>query len=108
MRNKKEYRRNKLRARLSFDEGLVERPIYSIKAETTEKRKGLAMVQLIFNNFNLTLDNYIQYIEEEQRKLIEEINGMERKPFSPPTIPKLHRDEKGNLASPFRTKKKYI
>lgn len=103
MKNLKDYKRNKLRARLSFDEGYAERPIYSIKSTTTEKHKGLAMIKLIFDNFNLTIDNYLKYIEEETESLIEEVNGMSKE-----ERPRLHRDEWGNLSSPFASKKKLV
>jgi len=76
-----------LRAKLTFDDGYAENPIYLIKAITTEKDKGLDMVDLIRNNFNLTLEeirkNFLKKLEEERKKI-------------------WTRDERGNITSPFR------
>ena len=45
---------NKLKARLSFDDGFAESPLYSIKAFTNEKDKGISMIELIQDNFSIS------------------------------------------------------
>ena len=105
MKQRKEYRGNKLKAKLSFNDGFAETPIYSIKASTNEKEKGLFMINLICQNFNLSIRNYIEYIERDTKAMVEEINGLNN---TDSTNKPLHRDEWGNLASPFTSKRKLI
>ncbi len=95
-----------MRARLSFDEGFRENPIYSIKAKTTEKDKGMEMLELIEQNFSISK-------KDRDEKFIAKMEEFNQDAMQPTIVPKeikqekikLHRDEKGNLASPFRTKK---
>lgn len=96
-----------LRAKLSFDDGFAERPIYSIKGKTNEKEKGINMLELIESQFGISKEDR----QKAFRAQMEELNDLAMqpteypKPFKPDKI-KFTRDEKGNLASPFRTKKK--
>ncbi len=112
MRNKDKRRDNrelKLRARLGIDEGFAEKPLHSIKAYTTEKPKGLLMIELIENYFN---------ISEEDRKnsFKQKLKEINENAFTPTEFPKdirdkqvkITRDEKGNIVSPFASKKKLI
>lgn len=101
MRNHKEWRGSKLKARLSFDEGYTERPIYSIKASTTEKEKGIDMIELILTNFNITIREVGEYIKKKRISLVNEMKALAK---TSPTI-NWTRDEHGNIASPFRSNK---
>lgn len=103
MNNDKTYRSSKLRARLSFNDGYVESPIYSIKAMTTEKDKGLDMINLIMDNFNIVCKEISEYRERVDSDMLEEMRQLRIQSISKPL--KLNRDDKGNLASPFATKK---
>lgn len=97
---------NNLRAKLSLDDGFAERPIYSIKGRTTEKDKGISMLELIEDQFNISKEDR----EKAFRKKMNDFNDLAMQPteypkgFEPEKI-KFTRDSKGNLASPFRTKK---
>lgn len=102
MKNPKEYRSNKLHARLSFDEGYAERPIYSIKASTGEKVKAFDMIDLILTNFNITINECKIYLKKKQELFVEEMKELAK---LSPTI-NWSRDEMGNIQSPFRSKKK--
>jgi len=104
MKTDKSYRSSKLRARLSFNDGYAERPIYSIKAVTTEKNKGMDMAILIQDNFNFTSKEYERYREFIKAEILEEMNHVSNN-ISPEPV-KLNRDEKGNLVSPFASNKK--
>ena len=90
----------KLRVKLSFDDGFAENPLYSIKAFTNEKFKGISMIELIEDNFKITKEDrdlaYKKKMEEWQEDF--ENTGKQKNKFT--------RDEKGNFASPFRSKKK--
>lgn len=70
MKNKKRIHKfngsSDLRVKLSFDEGFAERPIYVIKGRTTEKQKGINMIDLIKQNFNIS--------ELDVKKQLEEYN----------------------------------
>ena len=81
---------NLLRAKLSFDDGFAEHPIYVIKATTNEKKKGLYMLELIENNFNIT-------IEDKRNEFIKKVREQDKIKWT--------RDEKGNIISPFNIKK---
>lgn len=104
MKKDKSYRSSKLKARLSFNDGFAERPIYSIKAVTTEKNKGLSMVELIMNNFNITVQEIEYHKKVVKSQILEEMNNLDRKILSPPS--KFPRDDSGNIISPFASKKK--
>ena len=109
MNNKNQHKFNKsneMVAKLSMNEGFREMPIYKIKAKVSEKKKGIDMLELIEQNFN---------ISEKDRKEAFKIKMKElEKDFENPTIvPKLFkqekikwtRDDKGRIVSPFPTKK---
>lgn len=104
MNKNKVYRSSKLRARLSFNDGYAENPMYSMKAVTSEKNKGMDMVILIQDNFNFTDEELKQYKNFIKEEMIEEINNLSSNLISPPI--KLNRDERGNLVSPFASKNK--
>jgi len=73
-----------------------------IKAKTTEKDKGISMIQKIYDYFGIS--------EEFCRKRMRELN---EEAMQPTEIPKemkkkqdkFTRDEKGNIVSPFGVKK---
>lgn len=95
---------NELRAKLSFDEGFAERPIYVIKGFTSEKDKGVDMIHLIKQNFNIS----DEFIRRKLMQLNSEAMRVTKYPSGLTPPPKLTRDEKGNLVSPFRSKKKLV
>lgn len=104
MKSNKEYRSSKLRASLNFNDGYAERPIYSIKAITSEKEKGLDMIDLIMDNFNIISNEIEKHRKIIQAQILQEMNHLNNEIISPPL--KLKRDENGNLVSPFASKKK--
>ncbi len=93
-----------MRAKLTFDDGYAERPIYSIKAMTTERQKGFDMIELIKNNFNIDNKNIEQATLKNEDEIMSEVEDMKKQMND--TI--FTRDEKGNIVSPFRSKKKLI
>ena len=106
---KKYIPRSRLRAKLSFDEGFAERPIYVIKANTQEKQKGINMLELIETNFNINKEDRL----DATKKKLEELNI---EAMTPTLVSKeveknqarFTRDEKGNIVSPFKSEKKLI
>ncbi len=102
MKSVKAYRSSKLRASLNFNDGYAESPIYSIKAITSEKNKGLDMIDLIMDNFNIICREVEEHRKVVRAQILEEMNHLNNKIISPPI--KLNRDEKGNLVSPFARK----
>jgi len=108
-KKKKNLVKLRLRAKLSFDEGYAENPIYSIKAFTNEKNRGIDMIELIKNNFHINKED----INLAFKKKMEEWQEDFQKPtiYSKEvekTLKKIEwtRDEKGNIISPFSIKKK--
>ena len=104
---KKYLPKSRLRAKLSFDEGFAERPIYVIKAHAGEKEKGINMLELIETNFNICDQDRIEAVKKKLKELNEEA-------MTPTVLPKdlrdkqvkFTKDEEGNIVSPFRSKKK--
>lgn len=100
----------RLRAKLSFDDGFAERPLYNIKAFTNEKEKGIDMVELIGNNFGISRKD----IDEALQRKLKEWNEDAMKPtiIKDEEIKKKQikftRDERGNIVSPFKSKKKIV
>lgn len=96
-----------MRAKLSFDEGYAEKPHYSIKAFTTEKDKGMNMMELIEDNFSISEEDRKAWF---QKKLAE----FNADAMTPTVMPKsladkqvkFTRDDKGKIVSPFRSDKK--
>ncbi len=94
-------------AKLTFHEWFRESPIYSIKATTTEKEKGIDMIELIESNFNINSKDK----EEAFKKRLDELN---EQAFTPTEVPeemkdgqiKWTRDDTGKIISPFRSKRK--
>jgi len=96
MRKKKNIHLSGLRAKLTFDEGFAERPVYSIKAVTTEKDKGINMMELIENTFNISdFDR-----EDSKRRKVEEFENINQHQI------RWTRDAKGEIISPFRSDRK--
>ncbi len=97
----------RLRAKLRIDEGFAENPLHSIRAFTSEKDKGHLMIDLIENYFS---------ISEEERKVAfrKKMDEFNKDAMTPTVFPKelqkhqikFTRDEKGNIVSPFRSKRK--
>jgi len=101
MKNKKIFNRNNssiMRAKLSFDEGFAERPIYTIKGFVTEKEKGVNMIELIRDNFGICDEDMRKVIrerlEEYNKNFFTPIEKM-RKSVAKPVEWK--RDERGNI-----------
>ena len=76
-----------------------------IKAKTTEKEKGMMMLEKIENQFGISESDKVIFRKEMQEREEREWEEMERqaevmkdKPFK--------RDEHGNIISPFASKKK--
>jgi len=111
-RNPLHFLRN-LRAKLTFDDGFAENPIDKIIANTTEKNKGIMMLERIENRFNISDKDRREAIE---RTLVE-MDNREEVTFTPTVIteeikkrqlkepPQWTRDEKGNIVSPFKSRK---
>ena len=103
-----------LRARLTLDDGFAENPVYKIVGNTTEKKKGIMMLTLIENSFNISEKDR----KEAIKKTLEDLDHREKVAFTPTIIPgeikkrqkkeliTWTRDEKGNIVSPFRSRKK--
>lgn len=100
--------KSKLRCRLSFDEGYAERPLYSIKAFTNEKDKGINMVDLIQNNFDINSMDIKEFHEANINILANDFQDLKNIPRTLREPLKLTRDEQGNLMSPFGNKAKEL
>jgi len=102
------FRREGLRAKLVIDDWFAEKPLYRIKATTKEKDKGIRMLELIENNFNISTKDRLDFI----KKRLEELNKESMKPTKLPKFMrknqiKFTRDPKtGQIISPFKSKKK--
>ena len=104
MKNKRTHHNaGVMRAKLTFDEGFAENPIYKVKAMTTEKDKGILMIDLIQQNFNISI--------EEFKKGLIRLNGDAMRPTIIPqeieikqTRIKWTRNDKGNIISPFKSR----
>ncbi len=107
MKPTKFYGRSKLRAKLTFDDGYAERPIYSIKAMTSEIQKGFDMIELIKNNFNIDNKNIEEATLKNKDEILADIEDMKDMKDQMMNDP-FTRDEKGNIVSPFRSKRKLI
>ncbi len=87
-----------------FDLGWRDNIIYSVKAKSEEKNKGLMMLEKLRNFFNFSKKDE----EDFRKKMIE----MQIKAFTPTKyfeqlkpLKKFERDEKGQIISPFTKKK---
>ncbi len=107
-RKRQNFRREGLRAKLSFDDWFAEDPLYVIKATTNEKKKGLKMLELIENNFNISKKDREDFITNRLRELNEDA-------MTPTKLPKSMGDrqvkfirdlETGQIVSPFKSKRK--
>ena len=96
--------RGKLRARLIFDDGFAETPVYSIKGMVTEKFKGLNMIKLIKNLFNITNKEIIKDDDKARDDFNSDLNGLREHKRKV----EFTRDETGQIVSPFRSKRKLI
>ncbi len=102
---KKVFRKAELTAKLIFfDWGWRDNIIYSSKAKSNEKGKGLMMLEKLKNFFNFTKKDE----EDYEKKMIE----WQKEAFTPTKYPKLvkplkkfPRDERGQIISPFDIKK---
>lgn len=87
-----------LEAKLTFYD-LAENVLNRIRAKTTEKNKGLYMIELIENRFGISEIDMKMF----RRKMIE----MQKEAFKPTLKQdwqrkvKWHRNERGNIVSPF-------
>lgn len=109
MNNKKkrkmQYRsKSRLRAKLSFDEGYAERPLYSIKALTNEKDKGISMIELILDNFSITLGEVKEAQHQKFSQTVTEFSEVKKLKDGTESKIKWTRDERGNIVSPFDRK----
>lgn len=90
-----------LRAKLSFDEGFAEEPIYTIKGYTSEKIKGIDMMELIQDNFNISDKDRKKAFREKLKELNED--AMKPTKLTPELTKhqiKWTRDKKGNIVIP--------
>jgi len=101
-----------LRAKLTFDDGYAENPIDKIIANVGEKNKGIMMLERIENRFNISDKDRREAIE----RTLAEMDSREKVAFTPTIIPeeikkrqkeppKWTRDERGNIVSPFKSRK---
>ncbi len=94
--------RNNLRARLSFDEGFAENPLYSIRAFTNEKDKGIDMIDLVKTNFSICEEDIRRHMENKMKEW--QKDSMKPTEYPKGSEPKRivwKRDERGNIISPF-------
>lgn len=68
------------------------------RCKTTEKMKGILMIQKIMNYFDITIEDYQKRAEEELIKEAYEQRNIDTKQV------KWNRDERGNIISPFSSK----
>jgi hypothetical protein len=81
-----------------------------IRSKTTEKEKGVVMMDVIEDRFGLTNEERIRIREEMKQREMKDFQEREEKAnkklvFNNTPV-KWNRDEKGNFASPFRSKPK--
>lgn len=95
----KEYRNAKLQARLSFNEGYAEHPIYSIKAFTSEKEKGFNMAKLILDNFGFSIIDLEDHLDKKDKEMVKDMKDLANGKKDPKDG--WTRDERGNLVSPW-------
>ena len=98
---RKKGRKVLMRAKLVFDEGFAEKPVYRIKAFVSEKRKGLDMMDLIQKNFSITDSEWRNRYRENMKDVLADPDF-----FNKDRKVVWSRDEKGNIASPFRSNRK--
>ncbi len=73
-----------------------------IKAKNTEKKRGMYMISLLMEFFNINIEDYKIIAAEELIAEAYEQRGL----IAPPI--KIKRDEDGNIVSPFASKTKLI
>lgn len=76
------------------------------RAKTTEKDKGILMLQKLEERFNISKDDrdkFLKKLHEEELKEVEEIREQMRKRKS--QVVQWTRDEDGKIISPFDLKK---
>ena len=96
----KESRKGYLTAKLSiFDWGWAENILFKLKAKQSEKNKGLIMIQKLKELFGISNHD----IQLHERKII---NDEVRKITFTRDV--FTRDERGNIVSPFRSKRKIV
>ena len=101
---KKSFVKSVKRARFSIDEGFAEKPIYSVKAFTTEKDKGIDMVNLIKDNFDITSEDIDYAFKRKMEDWQNDITPDEVTIKKSSATIKWTRDERGNIVSPFSKK----
>lgn len=87
------------------------KPIFGIKASTTEKDKGMMMIDAIQHNFSINDVDIEEFRKEMKEKEEQDFYEMEQQAKEidwkdPPA--KFKRDEDGNIISPFASKKKLV
>ena len=96
MKPKKQIRKGVLTAKLTFfDWGWADNVIYTQKARVNEKEKGIQMISKIKHFFGIANKDIKESEEITIKYEVEKIRKDD--PWT--------RDEKGNIASPFRTKR---
>ena len=125
MRNKKDrgkyWRKNRkegsMIATLNFLEySPFPKVLYGIKSNTNEKDKGMLMIDAIQHNFSIDdidMDQFRMELKKKEEKDFAELNIIAieekkeevKKKGLKDEQPKFKRDEKGNIISPFATKK---
>ncbi|KKL49764.1 hypothetical protein LCGC14_1824460 [marine sediment metagenome] len=91
-KKKVENRKNYITAKLVFyDWGWADNIIFRIKGKVSEKNKGLEMINKIKEFFGIRNNDIEEHESEVRDEEVERINWT--------------RDERGNIISPFRSKK---
>ncbi len=95
----------RLRAKLSFDQGYAEHPVYTIKGFTNEKGKGIDMIELIKSNFNISKDDIDEHIKNMREEMTEWHRQVESISIEhSKTKIKWTRDNDGKIISPYSKK----
>lgn len=93
-------------AKLIFEEGFAENPLYVIKGSINEKEKGLDMINLIKMNFDISDKDW----RDNFRRKLKELDDDAMTPTIVPgglfkkTEPAFKRDPTGRITSPFDRK----
>ncbi len=105
--------RHSLEAKFTvYDANKKENILHRVLAKTTEKHKGLSMIEIIENLFAITQRDREQFFKNMQT----ELQRLNQDAMTPTVMPlelekkqiKWTRDEKGNIVSPFRSNRKIV
>lgn len=104
-KDKKIIKKPNVTAKLTFfDWGWADNILFSLKAKASEKYKGLLMIEKLKLFFGISNNEIVTNEKEHIEREMEEIEKMNKLNRSKSKID-WTRDEKGNIVSPFRTRK---